>query len=107
MVPGPDSLPPSPLESGTAGSAFWLERIKHQGISAFNVAPSSYQVFRNVKDFRARGDGTTDDTNAIKCVFFSQIQYYFTNICHSRAISSGGRRGGGNCGSSTFVLTLI
>ncbi|KAJ7273182.1 exo-beta-1,3-glucanase, partial [Mycena rebaudengoi] len=35
---------------------FWLEAIKHQGISAYNPNPQSYQVFRNVKDFGAKGD---------------------------------------------------
>lgn len=34
---------------------YWLEQIKHQGISAFNPSPGSYQVFRNVKDFGAKG----------------------------------------------------
>lgn len=34
---------------------YWLEQIKHQGIAAFNPSPSSYQVFRNVKDFGAKG----------------------------------------------------
>jgi glucan 1,3-beta-glucosidase len=34
---------------------YWLEEIKHQGISAFHPNPNSYQVFRNVKDFGAKG----------------------------------------------------
>lgn len=38
-----------------AAQPYWLEEIKHQGISAFNIDPSSYQVFRNVKDFGAIG----------------------------------------------------
>lgn len=33
---------------------FWLENIKHQGIAAFREN-STYQVFRNVKDFGAKG----------------------------------------------------
>ncbi|KAG6917783.1 hypothetical protein DXG01_001055 [Tephrocybe rancida] len=44
---------------------FWLEAIKHQGSSAYNSDPT-YQVFRNVKDFGAKGDGIADDTLAIK-----------------------------------------
>ena len=35
--------------------SYWLENIKHQGISAFHPDKNSYQVFRNVKDFGARG----------------------------------------------------
>jgi len=39
--------------TATAGS-YWLENIKHQGVAAFNP-DMTYQVFRNVKDFGAKG----------------------------------------------------
>lgn len=46
----------APTATGTATcSSYWLENIKHQGISAFNPVPATYQVFRNVKDFGAKG----------------------------------------------------
>jgi hypothetical protein len=32
---------------------YWYETIKHQGISAFG--PGGYQVYRNVKDYGAKG----------------------------------------------------
>jgi glucan 1,3-beta-glucosidase len=38
------------------GPEFWLESIAHQGISPFG--PSGYKVFRNVKDFGAKGEWT-------------------------------------------------
>ena len=37
-----------------ACAPYWLENIEHQGISAFNP-DKTYQVFRNVKDFGAKG----------------------------------------------------
>lgn len=41
---------------GTAADAsYWLASIAHQGIAAFNSNPSGYKVFRNVKDYGAKG----------------------------------------------------
>lgn len=34
---------------------YWLANIGHHGIAAFNSNPSSYTVFRNVKDYGAKG----------------------------------------------------
>ena len=37
-------------------ASYWLADITHQGIAAFNSNPSTYTVFRNVKDYGAAGD---------------------------------------------------
>jgi len=70
-------------------SAFWLPKLKHEELSAFNNDPPNFRVYRNVKDFGAKGDGVTDDTVAINA-----------------AIVEGNRCGLG-CGSSTITPALV
>lgn len=75
--------------AAVAKAAYWMEDIAHQGISPYHPDPA-YKVFRNVKDFGAKGDGITDDTAAI-----------------NRAISSGKRCGPGECkGETTSPATV-
>lgn len=40
----------------TVDSPYWLANIAHQGLAAFNSNPSTYTVFRNVKDYGAVGE---------------------------------------------------
>lgn len=40
--------------SKRAASSFWMANIKRQGVAPFN-SNADYKVFRNVKDFGAKG----------------------------------------------------
>ncbi|KAI9370088.1 pectate lyase superfamily protein-domain-containing protein [Aspergillus egyptiacus] len=71
-----------------AVSQYWVANVKKQGAVPFGNNPE-YQVYRNVKDFGAVGDGVTDDTEAI-----------------NQAISTGDRCGLG-CDSSTTKPAVV
>jgi glucan 1,3-beta-glucosidase len=85
------SAVPAPIAQATNGvqygGGYWLASIQRQGTVAFGSP--GYQVFRNVKDFGAVGDGNADDTAAI-----------------NNAISAGNRCGQG-CDSSTVTPAIV
>ena len=74
--------------ANTAASSWWMSNIARQGTVAFG-GQGNYKVFRSVKDYGAKGDGSTDDTAAI-----------------NNAITDGNRCGQG-CDSSTITPAII
>ncbi|RMJ21385.1 hypothetical protein PHISP_07749, partial [Aspergillus sp. HF37] len=77
----------SALPKRDAPSGYWIAAMEKNGASPFTR--ETYRVWRNVRDYGAKGDGETDDTAAI-----------------NRAIANVGRCGA-NCGSSAIYPAVI
>jgi hypothetical protein len=57
-VTGAPVASPAPQAGGNApATSYWLPSIQRQGVAAFGQP--GYQIYRNVKDFGAVGDGKT------------------------------------------------
>ncbi|KAI9699208.1 MAG: hypothetical protein M1820_007287 [Bogoriella megaspora] len=80
---------PFRLQTRQSGSNWWLANINRRNTIPYGNYNSSYKIFRNVRDYGAKGDGTTDDTEAI-----------------NNAISDGNRCGLG-CDSSTTTPAIV
>ncbi len=62
--------PQASSSSSSSTSSYWLSQIPRQG-SVLPFGTNDYQIFRNVKEFGAVGDGVTDDSAAINQTMFA------------------------------------
>ncbi|KAF1995621.1 glycoside hydrolase family 55 protein [Amniculicola lignicola CBS 123094] len=83
----PIAAPVAQVETTAAASSYWVSSIKRQGFPPFGEA--DFQVYRDVTQFGAKGDGTTDDTAAIN------------------AAVAFGNRCGLNCDSTTVTPAIV
>jgi polygalacturonase len=75
-------------DTNNASETWWMAKQQQLGSAPF-AQKTDYRIWRNVKDYGAKGDGKTDDTAAI-----------------NRAIADGGRCGP-DCGTSTTVPAVV
>lgn len=47
------------LQPRAAADGYWLNDLSGKGIAPFNPNPAGYKVFRNVKDYGAKGESHT------------------------------------------------
>ncbi|KAK0284563.1 hypothetical protein LTR35_005473 [Friedmanniomyces endolithicus] len=81
---------PQATNSLSSSSDYWLgQPIFHANSPVWGNSDTTYKLYRNVKDYGATGDGSTDDTNAINA-----------------ALSAGNRCGVG-CNSSTITPAIV
>ena len=69
-------------------TGFWREVLKTSGSNPFSDV-SDYKVYRNVKDYGAKGDGISDDTRAIQSTISSDSRCSSVSACKGSTTEPG------------------